>query len=337
MARFAIVDPQTAPAAFNEALAGDTFAGRRRHPVYGDFGRHYYPIALGTAVIDCAFVVTDQSVPSLLVQCSVRDGVLSHFGFPIRLEFRDGLDPTARRKALNAAFLHLEQLARTHGVGTARIAGESGNGDLLTLVDQACLDRGGRPGLRLRAEADLAAGEEDLRRDVRDSYRSLINWGQRNIRLVYANADNPDRALLEALRDFHARTAGRTVHGEATWSALFAPIAAGHGEISMGYLEDGELVAGTLVVDEDETAYYALAVYDRERFDKPMGHAPLFDAVLRAKARGRRWFDFGEVHPRGTVEPKEFNIGFFKKGFTSRLVAETVWSVPYGDPPGGPS
>jgi hypothetical protein len=334
MARFEIVDPEMAPAAFNEALAGDAFAGRRDHPVYGDFGRHYYPIALGGAIRNCPFIVADQGRPSLLVQCSARDGVLSHFGFPIRLEFRAGLETAARRKNLGPAFAHIERLARTHGIHTAKVAGGPAGG-LLSPIDQACLDRGGRPGFRIRAEADLAVSEEDLRRDVRDSYRSLINWGQQHIRLVYANAANPDRALLEALRDFHVRTAGRAVHGEATWSALFEPVARGAGEISMGYLDDGELVAGALVVDGGETAYYVLAVYDRERFDKPMGHGPLFDAMLRARARGRRYFDFGEVHPRGAAEPKEFNIGFFKKGFTSRLVAETVWTLPYGETPGG--
>lgn len=332
MARFEIIDPQTAPVAFNEALAGDAFAGRKRHPVYGDFGRHYYPIALGTAIANCPFIVVDQGEPSLLVQCSARDGILSHFGFPIRLEFRDGLEPTARRKGLNTAFTHIEQLARTHAIHTAQVVGGPVDGQL-SPIDQACLDRGGRPGLRIRAEADLTASEEDLRRDIRDSYRSLINWGQQHIRPVYANGANPDRALLQALRDFHARTAGRVVHGEATWSALFEPVARGAGEISLGYLDDGELVAGALIVDEGETAYYALAVYDRERFDKPMGHGPLFDAMLRARARGRTRFDFGEVHPRSTVEPKEFNIGFFKKGFTSRLVAETVWTLPNGKIP----
>jgi hypothetical protein len=334
MTRFDIIDPRTAPTAFDQALAGDAFAGRTRHPVYGDFGRHYYPIALGAAIDNRPFIVVDHGAPSLLVQCSVRDGVLSHFGFPIRPEFRDGLEPAARRKSLNTALAHMEQLARAHAIHAAEMAGGPAGG-LLSPVDQACLDRGGRPGLRVRAEADLTASEAVLRRDVRDSYRSLINWGQQHIRLAYANAANPDRALLGALRDFHARTAGRVVHGEATWSALFAPVANGTGEISMGYLDDGELVAGALVIDEGETAYYALAVYDRERFDKPMGHGPLFDAMLRARARGRTRFDFGEVHPRGTVEPKEFNIGFFKKGFTSRLVAETVWTLPYGDAPGG--
>lgn len=329
MGPFNIVDSGTVPSDFADARTQGTFPEQADHPVYGDFGRHYYPIALGDAVHDRAFIVTDGAQPALLVECSDRDGVLSHFGFPIRFVFDAALTPKAQRKCLNAAFEYIGRIAEEHGIGKAVISGGAAE-ENLSFMDQACLDRAGRPGLRIRAEADLHGSEDDLKRGLRDSYKSLINWGRRNIRLDYANAENPDTEFLAALSDFHARTAGRVVHGEETWNAMFSTIANGHGEISLGYLESGELVAGTLIIDEGPTALYCLAVYDRERFEKPMGHWPLFDAMLRAKNRGMHRFDFGEVHPHGTVSDKEYNIGFFKKGFTSRLIAETIWTVPLG-------
>jgi len=329
MGRFDIIESGASPSAFGDAVSQGVFADPADHPVYGRFGRAYYPVALGGAMSDRAFAVVDGERPALLVECSVREGVLSHFGFPLRFVFAPDLAPKARRKCLNAAFEQLGKIASEDGAETAVISGGPA-GTPLSGMDQACLERGGTPGLKIRAEAELAQSEEELKRGLRDSYKSLINWGSRNIRLAYANAENPDREFLAALAGFHAKTAGRAVHGPATWDALFAPVADGHGEISLGYLEDGELVAGTLIVDEGPTAMYCLAVYDRERFDKPMGHWPLFDAMLRAKARGRERFDFGDVPPRGTVGDKEYNIGFFKKGFTPRLVAETVWTVPLG-------
>lgn len=331
MARFEIIDCGTASVAFAELYDFEAFSARKDHPVYGDVGRTYYPVALGDSAKDFSFSITDNGTPVLLVQCMLRGTQLSHFGFPIRFQFANDLPAAAQRKCLNTAFEKITQIGAEQRADEVFLSGGVPSGTL-SLIDKACLDRGGKPGTRIRAEADLSATEEELKRDVRNSYKSLISWGQANIRLEYVNAENPDRHLLDSLRDFHARTAGRTVHGEATWEAMFSQITSRNGEISMGFLEDGELVAGTMVIDEGPTALYFLAVYDREKFEKPMGHWPLFNAMLRAKGRDLQRFDLGEVHARGTVDPKEFNIGFFKKGFTSRLVTENVWRVPCGQP-----
>ncbi len=330
MGRFSIVEADTDPAVFAEALAAEGFAERTLHPVYGDFARTYYPVVFGDALAEASFAVTEGERPVGLVQCSVMDGVLSHYGFPIRFFLDQGLTPGERRKCVSAAFRHIEEMAEGSGFATARVSGGLGNG-FLSPVDQACLDRAGRPEVRIRAEADLSLDEDALRRDVRDSYRSLINRGRRDLELAYVNPDNPDPRMFDDYRLFHARVAGREVHGKAVWSTMFDHIAEGGGELCMGYAEDGELVAGTMVMEEPDTTLYFSAVYDRERFDKPIGHWPLFDAMIRAKGRGRRHFDLGEVFPRGTVSAKEFNIGFFKKGFTSRQVAETVWTVPFAE------
>lgn len=326
MGRFSIVGAGTD--AFAGARTAEAFEERNAHPVYGDFATVYYPIVFGESLEDCSFLVTDGGAPALFVQCSLREGVLSHYGFPVRFHFGAGLEAADALRCARLALGHMDETATAKGIREAHISGGPADG-LLSPVDRACLDRAGRPELRMRAEADLSRPEDSLRRDVRDSYRSLINWGRRNVRLVYVNAENPDRGLIDDYADFHARTAGRTVHGDATWAALFEHIAAGRGEAAMGYLDGGELVAGSMVVDGDLTALYFSAVYDRDRFDKPMAHWPLFDAMVRAKARGRRYFDLGEFFAQGTADEKEYNIGFFKKGFTSRHVTEVVWRIPF--------
>lgn len=326
MGRFSIVGAGTD--AFAGALAAEAFQERNTHPVYGDFAGVYYPIVFGESLEDCSFLVTDSGAPALFVQCSLREGVLSHYGFPVRFHFRAGVEAADALRCARLALGHMDETAAEKGIREARISGGPADG-LLSPVDRACLDRAGRPELRMRAEADLSRPEEALRRDLRDSYRSLINWGRRNLRLVYVNAENPDRSLMDDYADFHARTAGRIVHGDPTWAALFGHISAGSGEATMGYLDGGELVASSMVVDGDLTALYFSAVYDRDRFDKPMAHWPLFDAMVRAKARGRRYFDLGEFFAQGTAGEKEYNIGFFKKGFTSRHVTEVVWRIPF--------
>ena len=166
----------------------------------------------------------------------------------------------------------------------------------------------------MRASADLSLSEVALRRDLRRSYRSLINWGQRNLALVHG----PDLIFIYA--DFHAKVAGREVYDRAYWADLASRFR-NAGDLTLGYaVGQADPVAGLVVVDEGDTALYWSAVNDRDKFDKPMGHWPVFDAMLRAKARGMRYFDLGEFYEKGTVDEKTYGIGFFKKGFTSRYV-----------------
>src|SRR5262249_36418980 len=150
--------------------------------------------------------------------------------------------------------------------------------------------RGARAEVVQHGICDLCLDEAALRRKLRKSYQSLLNAGKRTIRLVYFNAANPDMVLLETYRAFHAKVAGRATRLEGSWRAMADLIAGGRGELALGYLDGEELVSGTMTFDGTETAYYASGVYDRNQFDKPLAHFPLFDAITRSGNRGLRYF-----------------------------------------------
>jgi hypothetical protein len=135
---------------------------------------------------------------------------------------------------------------------------------------------------------------------------------------------HPDRSLFKRYQDFHHAVAGRSTRPQESWGAMFDWITGGHGELILASL-DGELVAGTMVVDGVSTAYYASGVYDRERFDKPLAHWPLWLAMLHAGERGMKTFDLGDLPVEGAASPKEVNIGYFKRGFATRTEPWTIW------------
>jgi hypothetical protein len=155
----------------------------------------------------------------------------------------------------------------------------------------------------------------------------LVNWGQRNLKIDCVGAAKPDRDLFTRYREFHAVVAGRVTRGEKSWDAMFDWIAAGHGELVLGFLASGELVAGTIVVDGATTSYYASGVYDRERFDQPLGHWPLWLAMTRSAERGMRAFDLGDLPLGGTGTEKEYSIGYFKRGFATTIASWISWGL----------
>jgi hypothetical protein len=295
------------------------------HPVFGEFGRAYYPAVFGERRMDVGFAVNEGDQAFVIVPCTSGERRLDYYDSPIRFFLRSGLDEPVAQRAIAKAFLHLDALAAERNVDEVVVCDDTGLGSL-SVVGKQCLNRRAAAALRLNAYCALDGGEASMRRGLRKSFQSLINWGQRNLRIESIDADNPSQVLFERYQDFHAAVAGRVTRPKRSWDVMFNWIAAGHRQLLLGFLATGELVSGTMVVDGGTQAYYASGVYDRERFDHPLGHWPIWLAMLRSGERGMRSFDLGELPLPGTATNKEIAIGYFKRGFATNITTWIAWS-----------
>lgn len=326
MAEITICDDPERVGVFFENAVTAALEGWNGHPLYGDFGR-----ALGAAInaerhahTVCPFAIVDGDELLVLAAATSDGTTVASYGQPLVFGWRGELGKKRRKRAFTLAFDQLREIAATHGAASVRVLGGD-NETPLGEIDLACIDQRARPEAHIHGVVDAAQDEQAIHSGLRDSYRSLVNWGRRQLQQVYVNAANPDREAFDLYPAFHAKIAGSAHYGGAYWDVYWNEIAAGRGELSLGFLDDGRLVTGTLVVDATTTAYYASGVYERELFDKPLGHFPVFDAIVRAGARGIRTFDLGEIFPAGAADEKEVQIGFFKKGFTSTFRLRTHW------------
>ena len=295
------------------------------HPLAGDFAHALYP-TVAPAHQDCSFQVGTDSEPLLLARCTILpDDKVSFYGLPLVLALRNGLSAKDSKKALNAALDHLVTLGQQHNAPIALIGGAVS--DVPDLLGQLCVDRLAQGQVKAGIVADLTQDATLLKRDIRDSYRSLLNWGERNITLKAVNAANADRALFDLFPAFHAQVAGKA-RSDEYWQVYWQTIVAGRAELLLGWLEDGTLVSGSIVVGAGDVAYYASGVYARDQFDKPLGHWPLWSAMLRAQDQGYAWFDAGEIADHWHANAKEANIAFFKRGFSSRRFLRMQWQLP---------
>jgi len=301
------------------------------HPIFSHFGRRlYHQLDADSALYSArAFAVMHNDTPQLICFCSVGGNILSAFGLPIVLAPRSDLGKKRKKAVFAEAFRHLHLLGEQSGAKTAQILGST-NEKPLGSVDLACLTQSASPSSQINAVVDVSLGEANIRKNLRDSYRSLVNWGSRQLQMHYVNDANPDKTLFERYSTFHADIAGGTVRAQNYWSVFWEEIIAGRAELSLGFLADGSLVSGTIVTDAKTTSYYTSGVYDRSKFDKPLGHYPVFDAMVRAGERGQTSFDLGQVYSIDSdVSDKERQIGFFKKGFTSHFQIRFIWTVTF--------
>lgn len=269
---------------------------------------------------DVSFIIHRDDEPLAFVRAQATGDVIADNGQSIALFRR-----SEEVKETTLVDL-LEESARRCGVSTVKIL-DGSLGAAVGTLGRHLLNHGAAPAVRLQAIADLTVDESALKGGLRKSYRSLVNWGLRELRYEFITEAAFDPEAFEAFRTFHIRTSGRETRSRESWDIQAEMIRAGRGELVLSHLDGHGLVGGSLFLDTGATTTYGVGVYERSLFDKPLAHAPLFTGMVRAKARGQRRFVIGDVPAASAADDKAFSIGQFKSGLTDNLAATIEWTV----------
>ena len=178
---------------------------------------------------------------------------------------------------------------------------------------------------------NLRFPEENYKKALRKSYKSLINWGEKNfsIRLVDQNA--ADLSEFKAFQNLHLRASGKITRSEATWSRQFDTINSGFGFLVNAYHND-KIAGGCYIMNDQKQAFYAVAAGDRDLMDKniPVNHFPLYHAIRHCQNLGLEKFNFGNVNIDQHNNKKLNSINQFKRGFCTDISIRNSINFSFG-------
>lgn len=177
------------------------------------------------------------------------------------------------------------------------------------------------------AFADLHLTIEEIQSRIRRTNKYSISKGKNEYDIkIYDSNDDLSYAFKE-FHDLHTRISGRETRSQKTWDIEENSVR--NNSIITGYdflvfirdKETGELAGAAAFICTPQTGIYSVAAYDRERFNKPVGHVVQAAAMDYMKGRGIRWYEIGErIYPSdiGSYE-KLINIGNYKEGFATHM------------------
>jgi hypothetical protein len=310
------------PDAFSRWELLPEFSRGLAHPANTPLGNRYYAATINAAV-DRSFALMLGDAPGMLVRCNLHNGHLAYYGRPISLLISSAVDADGNRRLIGEALKALDEIASRDATSVS--VRDDIAGSTLSALGVACVSRGAVPQLLQVGQCDLSLEQKQIHSSLRKSFQSLVNWGRKNLTIEYYNARNSGAGMFERYREFHAAVAGRITRSDESWQSMRDWVLESGGEIALAYLDE-RLVAGTMTVDGAQAAVYASGVYDRTLFDKPLAHFPLYDAILRSRERGLKYYELGDLPSKGTVSDKEYNIGFFKRGFATSVQIHVVWT-----------
>ena len=159
---------------------------------------------------------------------------------------------------------------------------------------------------RLSQVIDLSPSLPMLWRDVRKSYRPLINKVLRS----YTFDDCQSWTIMDFHR-LHTQAHGRETRSQRTWDCMTDWMQTGNGLLIMAR-QNGAYVDGAYFILHKNGAYYASAA-SLEESRQGVHHAVIWEGIKALKRKGVRFLELGDVTP-GETE-KEQGIRFFKTGF----------------------
>ena len=168
----------------------------------------------------------------------------------------------------------------------------------------------------LSSEIDLKHPIVKLSSDIRKSYKSLINWGSKNLQLRVLDATTIQKDDMDKFRELHIQVAGKETRSRKTWDLMYDMIIANEAFMIDGFWE-GQYVTASFFIYNKNYCYYGVSASVRELFDKPLLHAPMWKAMEYSKNKGILYFETGlQVFSGfGGVSKKEVDISTFKRGF----------------------
>jgi len=277
----------------------------------------YFSDYLGPDFSDRSIFLLQKSVPVLAAPALCREGELNYANGPT--EILSVLSGSAHRYAVKMLF---KQLKQQHIIANF-------------LIDQILLREGfshiEKASFSYVGLVDLTLNEKARHQCIRKSYKSLLNWGEKNLNIELIDKSNMSRASFMLFKDLHFLASGRKTRSDKSWDYQFDMIVEGNAYLVNAYLGE-RLVSGCYILHDNQTALYGVAANDRELMAEGLAinHYPLWQAINMANEKKCKKFLLGNVGIEDQTDQKSRNIAKFKRGFATDIATEAHVTMNFG-------
>lgn len=175
---------------------------------------------------------------------------------------------------------------------------------VMSPVTQVLLEKGATPIVQKAQVVDLSISERDLQRNMTKSCRGMVEWGRRNLEIEIIGGERFDVSLGEQ--------AGATRYGNAL--SFESLIKKGNGFLAQARYKDA-IVSSSLFVHNNKTCHVVFADDLSDSLDRPVLHAPVWQAMLHAKKLQCSQFDFGRSSVTRSSEASKAGSDFAAASF----------------------
>jgi hypothetical protein len=163
---------------------------------------------------------------------------------------------------------------------------------------------------------DLSLAIPVLWRNLRKSYKSLINRAAKDFTCSIISSQNYSFSECENYRELHGLASGRATRNIQSFYTIYEMVRLGKAILVLIKERNGTSIAAHLFFVNAKSALYASSAVHREKTKGVgAGHYALWQAILRLKSLGCVSLDMGQLRVSAEQTDKERSIAHFKRGF----------------------
>jgi hypothetical protein len=284
----------------------------------------YYQEYYKSSFKDFSFFVYVNNCVVGHVSCCLIDNKLSWINKGIIIKFFDN-DINIEKTIYNKVVNYIHEIAKNNHINWIEVSDKLYKINNVSWLGEVLINCGYKPELTFDMVVCLSSfNASNYFKIIRNSYKSLVNWGKKNLNIFYVNKQNQRLDLFNQFKNFHKVISGKTTRSDKTWDIQYEILCEGFGELTLGFLENN-LVAGSLFIDQSYTTIYFSGVYERLLFKYGISHYLLYDGVCRSHERGNTNAFYLGNFDISISDQKLYNIQFFKKGFCQFLTPVFNW------------
>lgn len=282
------------------------------NPVYSPLSQSYYKEYFSDKTIsDMSIIIEINNKPVIYIPIFSFDLELTYFGMPVNVFYNlraEKEDVHEATKQLEHIFKKSPYLSEYNNI-TYR---SDENINSILMNNECSYDT------ENELFVDLEKSEIIIKKEIRKSYKSLINWGKKNLTLKVFEQNNFDESCIDEFKAFHFKVSGKVTRNDSSWDKQGELIKNGQSFLMMSYMNN-QLVSASLIMHSVNQAYYGVGVYDRDLMAEklPLSHYIVFKSIEICKQNGIKKYIIGNY--AGVTTDKESFINKFKKGFTSTV------------------
>lgn len=281
----------------------------------------YYAEYYGSKFQDVSFIVLDEKGVAGVVFCHVINSELSFNTEPVKVYlYRDCTN------LIEQCISILFDVAKKFSCAAILVEDQYSKGNLSSL-GKALYKKSFKPSSSMKYLIDFSDFDEiKFKKDLRKSYKSLINWGLKNFKTEIISAESYDHKKIKICREFHRKISGFYSRNLQSWNIQGELIKNGYGEMVLCYFQD-KLMGASIFLDTYNETSYATGVYDRNYFNMGISHFSIFLGIIRSQKRNPGGYINLARDDFKDKSEKEKSILFFKKGFCEAPYINIEWKL----------
>jgi len=285
---------------------------------YTDNTIFYYTEYFNNEYTNCTIIVFDEYENAVLAfYAFANTSVLSYFELPVSIIETLFSNSFQKNRAYGQLLIKLSELISQNNFKELRFYSNE-------YLCAAFYSKIKKVDVEYSCLIDLTIPEEIIKTSIRKSYKSLVNWGEKNLDMLLIDHKNVDYNRFVEFKNFHIQTAGRKTRSDKSWDIQFDCIKNNEAFLLLGYLS-GQLVSGSLILCGATEAYYGVGVYNRQLMAEKVavGHYNILKAIYECKNKGLNLINLGSI-TKNSEDEKERNIFKFKSGFSNFFKSDVI-------------